>query len=281
MTDRLMIDWLRYGAVLFCASLFFIVGIADAIGQSPDVVPVPEMIATVEGGPFRALQFSPDGKKIWTNRLESWSVATGKLVDPSPDQSPKRSFEFDFSPQRKLMLAVKQGTGNALIWKEGQQARPRTLPVEGTVRGVRLVEMGKQFLVVFSDPPRICIGKVDSSEDDQIVSLPFDFYRAAISQSGNLLAVSSDGDVALFEGKRAKQRQVLRQDATVFSVAISPDEQLVATGARDNIVRLFNAMSGKLMAQWKGHGRGDILFAIRHLLSGFLARRQAGCIGGT
>lgn len=153
MTDRLMIDWLRYGAILFCASLCFIGGIADAIGQSPDVVPVPEMSVTVKGGSFRALQFSPDGKEIWTNRLESWRVATGKLVDPSPDKSPKRSFEFDFSPQRKLMLAVKQGTDSALIWKQGQQTRPRTLPVEGTVRGVRLAEMGEQFLVVFARPP--------------------------------------------------------------------------------------------------------------------------------
>lgn len=258
MTNRSVIDRQRYGVVLFCASLCFVLRITDAAGQAPGVVPAPEMSATVNGGSFRALQFSPDGSKIWTNRLESWSVATGQLVDPSPDQSPKRSFEFDYSSQRKLMLAVKQGTDSALIWEQGQQTRARTLPVEGTARGVRLVEMGKRFVVVFSRPPQVCIGKVDSSEDDQVISLPFDFFRAAISPSGNLLAVSSDGDVALFEGQRARQRRILRHDANVFSVAISPDEQLVATGANDNIVRLFDSRSGELKAQWKGHGRGEI-----------------------
>lgn len=79
--------------------------------------------------------------------------------------------------------------------------------------------------------------------------MPFEFYRAAISQSGNLLAISSKGNVALLEGQRAKQRRMLRQDANVFSVAISPDEQMVATGANDNIVRLFNAKSEELKAQ--------------------------------
>lgn len=126
------------------------------------------------------------------------------------------------------------------------------------MRGVRLVEMGKQFLVVFSRPPRVCVGKIDSSEDDQVVSLPFEFYRAAISQSGSLLAISSGGEVALLEGEQAKKRHMLRQDANVFSVAISPDEQMVATGGNDNIVRLFNAKSGELEAQWKGHGEGEI-----------------------
>lgn len=258
MTDRRMIKWLRFGAVTFCASLHFVVGTVDALGQSPKIVPVPEMKAFAKGGSFRAIQFSPDGKKIWTNRLESWSVATGKLVDASPDKSPKRSYEFDFSSHGKLMLAVKQGTGSALISKQGQQTRPRTLPVTGTVRDVRLGGMGAKFLVVFARPPRLCIGKVDSSEDDQVVSLPFDFYRAAISKSGNLLAITSDGDVALLEGQRAKQRTILHQDAKVFSVAISPDEKMVATGGNDNIVRLFNAKSGKVEAQWKGHGRGEI-----------------------
>jgi hypothetical protein len=88
MADRPMVDWLRYGALLVCASLFFVVGIADAIGQPPEVVPVPEMGATVKGGSFRALQFSPDGRKIWTNHLESWSVATGKLIDPAAPGRP-------------------------------------------------------------------------------------------------------------------------------------------------------------------------------------------------
>jgi WD40 repeat protein len=72
------------------------------------------------------------------------------------------------------------------------------------------------------------------------------------------MAISSKGEVALLEGQQAKQRRMLRQDANVFSVAISPDEQMVATGANDNIVRLFSAKSGELKAQWKGHGRGEI-----------------------
>ena len=82
--------------------------------------------------------------------------------------------------------------------------------------------------------------------------------RSDISLSGKLLVASSGNRVRVWDIVEQKELSVFAHPAGVFSVTISPDERLVATGADDNIVRLFESDTGELIAELEGHGQGTI-----------------------
>lgn len=228
-------------------------------GQHP-VVPVPVMNVTVKGGSFQGLRFSADGSRIWTNRLQSWSVPSGKKLDSAPVAKQKGPYVFDTSPAGKRMLIVDQQSGT-LIWDQDRPPRERALPENGPVRFVQFLGKGDRFAALLSDPPSVCLGNVDSNKDDKVLSLPFEIQRGGFSQSGRLLAFRKARDVvAVWDLELNQQRCLLQHDDSVkvFSVAISPDGRFVATGASDNVVRLLSTVNGEPVAQLKGHGKGTI-----------------------
>lgn len=233
-------------------------GPLSARGQHP-VAPVSVMNVTVKGGSFQGLRFSADGSRIWTNRLESWSVPSGKKLDSAPVAKQKGPYVFDTSPAGKRMLIVDQQSGT-LIWDQDRPPRERALPKNGPVRFVQFLGKGDRFAALLSDPPSVWMGNVDSNKDDKVLSLPFETQRrGGFSESGRLLAFRKARDVvAVWDLELNQQRCLLQHDDSVFSVAISPDGRFVATGASDNVVRVFSTVKGETVARLKGHGEGTI-----------------------
>ncbi len=233
-----------------------------ADNQPTRTVKVAEIVTSIdfEGKPFTGgLRFSSDAKQIWTDRFEGWSVPKGQRL---PDKAPsglKGPFAFDFSTPQEKRLIVDKRSGKALIGSSQEDGfRERALQQEGTVIAARFIEDGKRFMILFTSPPSAYIGDPGSPRNDEVVRLPHKARRGVIARSGKLVATNNDREVQLWDAKGMTVHRTLQHNDQVFSVAVSPDERWVATGASDNIVRLFDAKTGKLAATMKGHKEGQI-----------------------
>ncbi|MFK7820383.1 MAG: WD40 repeat domain-containing protein [Planctomycetaceae bacterium] len=156
------------------------------------------------------------------------------------------------------MLIVPQQSG-ALIWDQGRPPRKRALPKKRPVRFVQFLGNGERFAAMLSNPSSILQGRIDSNKKGTLLPLPFEVNRGVFSRDGHLLAFRKKKNaVAVWDVELKEQRHLLRHDASVFSLAISPNGRFVATGASDNVVRLFNMVNGEIVARVKGHGKGKI-----------------------
>ena len=233
-----------------------------ADNQSTRTVKVAEIVKSIdfEGKPFTGgLRFSSDGKKIWTDRFEGWSVPKGQRLPGEAPSGLQGPFAFDFSIPQEKRLIVDKRSGKALIGSIKENGfRERVLRQDGPVIAARFIEDGKRFMLLFSNPPSAYIGDPGSPRNDEVVRLPHKARRGVIARSGKLIATNNDREVQLWDVKEKTVHRTLQHTERVFSVAVSPDERWVATGASDNIIRLFDAKTGKLEAMLKGHTEGQI-----------------------
>lgn len=210
-----------------------------------------------KGKPFPAgLRFSPDGSQIWLNQLDGWKVPSGESLEWSPSGDLQGLHFIDFAEQRR-MLVVSKATGYTLVGQDGKIAE-RKLARNGAVVDARLIDGGNRFAVWFSKPPQLYFGDLKNGGEDTTVALPTGATRGILSASGQVAVMRDKGEVNVWDVKTRKNRTTFHHDQQVTSVAVSPDEKLVATGARDNLVRLFDAQTGTLRTTLAGHGQGTI-----------------------
>jgi WD40 repeat protein len=79
-------------------------------------------------------------------------------------------------------------------------------------------------------------------------------WGGAVSADGRLLALRNGKDIYLWDITTGKfLRQFTGHTSYVFSVAISPDGQTLASGSRDKTVRLWDVATGRELRQLTGH----------------------------
>ena len=87
-----------------------------------------------------------------------------------------------------------------------------------------------------------------------------DIYSLAFSQRGNFIVTGSGEAAASILNVRTGEQTIIMDepkrgtDASVSSIAISPDEMLVATGALDGVICIWNIDSGNLIGRILGNG---------------------------
>ncbi len=226
-------------------------------GKSPEAHPITRI--DFKGKPFpRGLRFSSDGSQIWNDQLEAWSVPDGKVHAGSPVKQRKGRYVIDFASKQERSLIVERRSGKTLLGTLDGRHQERRLRQTGSVMAARFLKDEKRFSVLFSDPPSLYVGSIDTDESDKVVPLPFKTDRGVIGSSGNLVVTRSGSDVRIWDVRQRKLRAQLAHKSKVFSVAISPSERFVATGAADNQVRLFDTAEGELVVQLSGHEEGTI-----------------------
>ncbi len=206
------------------------------------------------------LRFSADGKIVWTDRFEARSVGDGQRVDSSQFNRLKKSHQIiDLVGNVAPMLIAVPQSGELLFWDQEDGLRQRVLKQTGKILAARYIDRGRRFALVFSKPPSIYYGDVESDENDSTLPLETEIYKSAISPDGNLVAVRNEHDIDIWDVRKGDLRTKLKLEHKPFSFAFSHDGQLIATGtSNDNLVRLFDTAQGKLVSELKAHTKGTI-----------------------
>ncbi len=231
-----------------------------AVAQLPRPIMTVDSVANSFPG---GLRFSADCSRLWTDRLDAWNVRNGE-EDGSPQFNrfgDSRQIIDQAGNQESMLIAIRK-TGELWFWNRTDGLRRRTLKQNGQLVAARYIDQGKRFALVFSEPPSIYYGDVDSDEDDSTVPLKTEVYKCAISPDGKLVAVQDDRDIDIWDVDQRGIRTKLKHEHKPFSFTFSHDSRWLATGtSNDNMVRLFDASRGELKCELKSHTKGDIFLS--------------------
>ncbi len=227
------------------------------------------VLGSTEDRPFR-VAFSPNGKVLATGRGDDetvflWDTATGEELR---QLTLKRGGVTDlvFAPDGKTLAVIPQD-GAVGLWDPDGGTLLRELAAaeggEGTATaafapdGKTLATLGPNNVVLLWDTATgKQAGKIETQgmQEAQV-------FRIAFSPDGRTVAlVSNDSTIGLWTtaGKRVQKIEKLglqsREGMLLWqSAAFSPDGRLLAAVGQDGVVHLFEAATGKELAQFKGH----------------------------
>ena len=203
-----------------------------------------------------ALAFSPDGARLAVaesraGKLWVWDLPAdqSKLALSIPE--PIRSVAWG---ERGAPLAAGDDVGlvhllDAATGEGAGKLRGHRGPVHGLAfspGGGQLASGGEDKEVRLWDPVTHALLAV-------LPGHPALVYRVAYSADGRLLAAVSDKAVLLWDLKTFKKLRTFDHASVVYGVAFNPDGSRLATGCRDNTIRLWDVVTGEEMAELRGH----------------------------
>lgn len=252
--------------IICMAAIFILFSSPSPAQEEAKVAQLQRPVMTVDtvSKPFPSgLRFSADCSKLWIDRLEAWSVRDAERVDSSPLKQFKKSRQIiDLVANVQSMLIAIPQSGELLFWNRKEGLKRRVLKQAGKLVAARYIDEGKRFALVFSKPPSIYYGDVDSDKNDSTVSLASDVFKCKISTDGNLIAVQNDRAIEIWDVKKGVIRTKLQHEHKPFSFTFSHDGRWIATGtSNDNMVRLFDTSQGELGCELKAHTKGTIFLS--------------------
>ena len=219
-----------------------------------------------------SVDFTPDGRQVVMGGangtgVQVWDLSTGKtrdlggkgmLVQMFPDG---RRFATSWTYRNAHVIDVESGAvlreidNGSRIWAFGVSFDGRKLLTGGLDKVIRIwdAETGETLLSMDAQPDYI--------------------LRAAFSPDGQeIVTVGHDHTLRTFETATGKQRLSVEHPAAVWGLAVSADGRHILTGTggsltgsltglnlaegEDNVLRMWDRESGKLVREMKGHTGG-------------------------
>jgi WD40 repeat protein len=210
------------------------------------------------GGSLKGLAFSPDGEFIFAvgedRRVEAW--ARGGKKPPAGLLSLKeKPASVALSPDGRTVAALMAGEGGVRVWAVGGGPDGTRLPVRHGVRCLAFAPDGKLLLTGNSD------GRVRrwdialNKEVGEAKGADVDVLSAvALSHNGRFLASGAESGLIRVHDLALKTSAELRDHVLPVRVlAFSPDDEILASGGDDRLVRLWYVGTGPLRNVLRGH----------------------------
>jgi WD40 repeat protein len=232
------------------------------------------------GGPVRSLQFSRDGRRLLVagsdRRIAVYDPWAGRLVRRFRDASPVRVATL--GPRRTLVTGDEDG--RVQVRRMDSARVVKMLRGRGAVTSLAFGRGGR-LLLVTTDGGTAVIWR-GRDEMLHVLPQPGPVARGVFDPRGKLvatIAVDADGKARarVFDVRSGKQLHVLPQ-GNVQDVEFSRDGKLLAAGAHDGTIGLWNPRSGRLLRLLDDGGKDvrDVAFSPDGTLLG-----AAGGDGGT
>jgi WD40 repeat protein len=221
-----------------------------------------------------ATALSPDGRLLASTGTDKqilvWELATGKLRHQLNDQ-PFNIAALAFSPDSKT-LASGGGDKTVHLWDSATGELRRSLTghrswiamLAFAPDGKTLVSgscdwgfhRGHDWLQPAGSSPEQSewrIWNLTTGELERAVTIPGRMLSVAFSPDGKTLACGIDKDVRLYDlSVETEGRVITTHDATVTSVAFTPDGAAIISGSHDQTAKRTDLTSGKLI--WTAPG---------------------------
>ncbi|HEX2689762.1 MAG TPA: serine/threonine-protein kinase, partial [Kofleriaceae bacterium] len=202
-----------------------------------------------------SVAFSPDSRLLASggpdHSVRVWDVIAGSEILALPFAPGARRVAF--SPDGTMLLtAAPQDV--VKLWRMPGGAPLGELTGHQLIRGAAFSENGSCIItwdtnqLVVWDPTTFARRATYQPRNNKGQIL-----AAAVSRTGSLIAVGTEaGEFMLLRGDGSEIARRVAHDDLIFDITISPDEQLIATGANDHVVRLWNP-AGEPLGVLAGH----------------------------
>lgn len=214
-------------------------------------------------GTGKCTLFSKDGKRIisisysdyYDNIIQIWDAKTG--IELKRLIGHERTINSFALGPNGLHIASASSDKTICIWNiDTGELLMRIKGHEGDIYAVAFSPNGTILASAANDETiRIwdsCTGnetiRIETNEE-YIPSLTF-------SPDGKHIAAASFMFIQIWDVETGKERNRIDVDSIVNHIAYSPDGQYLAAASHNEIIRLWNATTGELVAEMKGHEKG-------------------------
>lgn len=215
-----------------------------------------EQMAALEGSsesPVASLELSPDGEHVLLGSddgsVRLWEIASGKeqlLPGPHPAKGP----QGEFSPDGRRLVTCGAESG-LRIWDVASASESGSLAGNGMGYWPRFSPDGRFITAGFSDE----VARVwDAASGRELYALKEGGMSWGFSPDSRRLANGTGNSPLLWDvasGKRLFQLDGHRDE--ILCHAFSPDSRFLATGSRDQTVRIWDIGKGELVRTLIGH----------------------------
>ena len=206
-------------------------------------------VAAVNFSPWAfvlAVAWSPDGKTIAVSASQSVSLLNaGTLEESFQWKLGATTGALAFSPDGQ-MLATGSRDGQVRIWDVS--SRDLIQSIQAHKKGVNSVAfhpLGK-VLASGGNDSVARLWDIDSGERlAQMIGGTYAVPSLAFTQQGNNLAIVNGNVIRLREVATGRFVQTIRAKEGIYSLAVSPDESLIASGGVTGAVESWDIVSGE------------------------------------
>lgn len=212
------------------------------------------------------LAFGPDNKTlaIASDSVRLWNADTGAAIAQLPIKAGNPVVSLAFSPDGKT-LALGLYDSQIELWDLKKQATLATLKYPGSLHAIawspdgrKLAAAGGSKIFLWDPQTNTLIRSFDVKEGPPAPT-PLVASLAFGPDSKTLAAGGWDAMIRVYNlmaqnPTDARERRLCEgHHSAVFAVAFSPDGRSLVSGSFDKTTRLWEAFSGKQIAEYKGH----------------------------
>jgi len=210
-------------------------------------------ILTGHSGSIWTVAMSPDKRFLASGSQDSttkiWNLQSGELLHTLKGYS-GTVHRVIISPDGQI-LVTGNADGTIKIWNLQTGELLHSRDVHSTfIQSLTLSPDGQTLVSTGADN----VLKIENLQTGELLhTLKVPVYRITLSPDGDILAIC-DKTITLWNMHTLEiLRTLTGHQKPIFSIAISPDMQIIASGSGDRTIKIWNLHTGKLLRTLRGH----------------------------